>query len=82
MCGYGLKKLYYLSLCRSALWLFLWYPTDVLFCRDRSPEAGPLESRKGLLGNILRLMTCAGHTQTRNAAGELMWAVCNGDGMF
>lgn len=39
-------------------------------------------SRKGLLGNILRLMTCAGHTQTRNAAGELMWAVCNGDGMF
>ncbi|KAL0240580.1 hypothetical protein I308_106377 [Cryptococcus tetragattii IND107] len=46
---------------------------------DRSPEAGPLESRKGLLGNILRLMTCAGHTQTRNAAGELMWAVCNGD---
>ncbi|KIR58484.1 hypothetical protein I314_05729 [Cryptococcus bacillisporus CA1873] len=46
---------------------------------DRSPEAGPLESREGLLGNILRLMTCAGHTQTRNAAGELMWAVCNGD---
>ncbi|KIR32221.1 hypothetical protein I352_05454 [Cryptococcus deuterogattii MMRL2647] len=46
---------------------------------DRSPEAGPLESRKGSLGNILRLMTCAGHTQTRNAAGELMWAVCNGD---
>ncbi|KJE00544.1 hypothetical protein I311_05884 [Cryptococcus gattii NT-10] len=46
---------------------------------DRSPEAGPLEWRKGLLGNILRLMTCAGHTQTRNAAGELMWAVCNGD---
>ncbi|OXM75967.1 hypothetical protein C364_06519 [Cryptococcus neoformans Bt63] len=46
---------------------------------DRSPEAGPLVSRKGLLGNILRLMTCAGHTQTRNAAGELMWAVCNGD---
>ncbi|WVQ84382.1 hypothetical protein IAT38_006534 [Cryptococcus sp. DSM 104549] len=46
---------------------------------DRSPEAGPLEMRKGVLGNILRLMGCAGHTQTRNAAGEFMWAVCKGD---
>nr|ODN92333.1 hypothetical protein L204_05432 [Cryptococcus depauperatus CBS 7855] len=44
---------------------------------DRSPEAGPLESRKGILGNILQLMTCGGHNQTRNSAGELMWAVCN-----
>ncbi|OCF35034.1 hypothetical protein I316_03074 [Kwoniella heveanensis BCC8398] len=46
---------------------------------DRSPAAGALESRKGTLGNILRLMGCAGHTQSRNTAGELMWAICKGD---
>ncbi|WWC88355.1 uncharacterized protein L201_003265 [Kwoniella dendrophila CBS 6074] len=46
---------------------------------DRSPEAGPLESRKGALGDILRLMGCAGHTQSKNTAGELMWAICNND---
>ncbi|WVF68758.1 hypothetical protein IAT40_003530 [Kwoniella sp. CBS 6097] len=46
---------------------------------DRSAEAGALESRKGTLGNILRLMGCAGHTQSRNTAGELMWAICKGD---
>ncbi|WVQ73410.1 hypothetical protein IAR50_002982 [Cryptococcus sp. DSM 104548] len=46
---------------------------------DRTPEAGPIEQRKGLLGNILRLMSCGGHTVTRISAGEFMWAVCNGD---
>ncbi|WWC96479.1 hypothetical protein V866_003347 [Kwoniella sp. B9012] len=46
---------------------------------DRSPEAGPLENRKGTLGNLLRLMGCAGHTQCKNTAGELMWAICKGD---
>ncbi|OCF75348.1 hypothetical protein I204_04203 [Kwoniella mangroviensis CBS 8886] len=46
---------------------------------DRSPEGGPLESRKGTLGNILRLMGCAGHTQCKNTAGEMMWAICKGD---
>nr|XP_019013018.1 uncharacterized protein I206_02515 [Kwoniella pini CBS 10737]OCF51799.1 hypothetical protein I206_02515 [Kwoniella pini CBS 10737] len=46
---------------------------------DRSPEAGPLENRKGTLGNILRLMGCAGHLQSKNTAGELMWAICKGD---
>ncbi len=47
---------------------------------DRSPEAGPLEARKGLLGNLLRLIACSGHLQARNTAGELVWAVCDGDG--
>ncbi|KAK8858858.1 hypothetical protein IAR55_003088 [Kwoniella newhampshirensis] len=46
---------------------------------DRSAAAGPLESRNGTLGNILRLMGCAGHPQTKNTAGELMWAICKGD---
>ncbi|WWD18750.1 hypothetical protein CI109_103204 [Kwoniella shandongensis] len=46
---------------------------------DRSSGAGPLEARKGTLGNILRLMGCAGHPQTKNTAGELMWAICKGD---
>ncbi|WWC62884.1 uncharacterized protein I303_105482 [Kwoniella dejecticola CBS 10117] len=46
---------------------------------DRSPEAGPLEARKGTLGNILRLMGCAGHPQSKTTAGELMWAICKND---
>ncbi|TYJ58337.1 hypothetical protein B9479_000883 [Cryptococcus floricola] len=46
---------------------------------DRTPEAGPIEKRKGLLGNILRLMGCGGHTLSKVSAGEFMWAVCNGD---
>ncbi|WVQ96285.1 hypothetical protein IAU59_003389 [Kwoniella sp. CBS 9459] len=57
------------------------YLTDILLPPniDRSPEAGALESRKGTLGDLLRLMGCAGHTQSRNTAGELMWAICKGD---
>ncbi|WVW85027.1 hypothetical protein I302_107063 [Kwoniella bestiolae CBS 10118] len=46
---------------------------------DRSSQAGPLEGRKGTLGDLLRLMGCAGHIQCRNTAGELMWAICKGD---
>lgn len=51
-------------------------------CRDRSLDAGPLESRKGLLGDLLRLMACSHHLQARDTAGELLWAICNGDGEY
>lgn len=48
--------------------------------RDRSPEAGPLEDRKGLLGTLLRFMACMNHPQSKSTAGELLWAVCDQDG--
>ena len=47
---------------------------------DRSPEAGALEKRKGLLGTLLRFMTCTNHPQTRATAGELLWSIHDGDG--
>ncbi|ORX37095.1 guanine nucleotide exchange factor [Kockovaella imperatae] len=46
---------------------------------DRSAQAGPLEKRPGLLGAILRCMQSSSHHQTRDTAGELMWAICQGD---
>ena len=47
---------------------------------DRSPQAGPLESRPGLLGTLLRFMNSHVHMHCRDTAGELIWAVCGGDG--
>ncbi|ORY31806.1 guanine nucleotide exchange factor synembryn-domain-containing protein [Naematelia encephala] len=44
---------------------------------DRSKEAGPLESRRGVLGDLLRLMQCATHPSSRDTAGELLWAICD-----
>jgi hypothetical protein len=46
---------------------------------DRSPSAGPLESRRGTLGGLLRLMHSSSHFSTRNAAGEFLWSVCDSD---
>lgn len=47
---------------------------------DRSPEAGPLEARPGLLGTLLRLMNTTHSIHSRDTAGEFLWAVCSGDG--
>jgi hypothetical protein len=47
---------------------------------DRSAEAGPLEKRRGLLGQLLRLMQTGRHFASRDSAGELIWAICGGDG--
>ena len=47
---------------------------------DRSSEAGPLENRKSLLGRLLRFMACHNHPQSKDTAGELLWAVCGRDG--
>nr|WVH01956.1 guanine nucleotide exchange factor [Naematelia aurantialba] len=44
---------------------------------DRTNEAGPLESRRGVLGDLLRLMQCANHPSSRDTAGELLWAICD-----
>ncbi|KAL1405850.1 hypothetical protein Q8F55_007528 [Vanrija albida] len=46
---------------------------------DRSPEAGPLEGRPGLLGTLLRLMNTTHSIHSRDTAGEFLWAVCSGD---
>jgi hypothetical protein len=51
-------------------------------CRDRSIEAGPIERRKNTLGMILTLMGSGEYHQCRDTAGELMWEICGGDGMF
>ncbi|KAL7420474.1 hypothetical protein Q5752_004424 [Cryptotrichosporon argae] len=45
---------------------------------DRSNEAGPLERRRGLLGDLLRLLGSS-HTQCRDTAGEFFWALCGED---
>ncbi|CAK9783974.1 unnamed protein product [Cutaneotrichosporon oleaginosum] len=42
---------------------------------DRSPAAGPLESRPGLLGTLLRLLDSTAHVQTRDTAGEFLFAL-------
>lgn len=47
---------------------------------DRSPEAGSLESRRGTLGNILRVMHSSNHFSSRDSAGEFLWCVCDSDG--
>jgi hypothetical protein len=54
------------------------FPPDL----DRSPERGPLETRPGLLGTLLRFMNSHVYTHCRDTAGELIWAVCDGDGKW
>lgn len=46
---------------------------------DRSTQAAPLETRPGVLGDLLRLMQSSIHLKCRDTAGELLWAVCGGD---
>ncbi|BEJ16559.1 hypothetical protein CspHIS471_0511640 [Cutaneotrichosporon sp. HIS471] len=42
---------------------------------DRSPAAGPLESRPGLLGTLLRLLDSTPHVQSRDTSGEFLFAM-------
>ncbi|GMK55039.1 hypothetical protein CspeluHIS016_0200950 [Cutaneotrichosporon spelunceum] len=42
---------------------------------DRSQGAGPLESRPGLLGTLLRLLDSTVHVQSRDTAGEFLFAM-------
>ncbi|KAK4688560.1 hypothetical protein P7C73_g1537, partial [Tremellales sp. Uapishka_1] len=46
---------------------------------NRSAEAGSLESRRGLLGDLIRLMNASSHSACRDTAGELLWAICSSD---
>ena len=48
--------------------------------RDRSIASGPLEKRSGTLGTLLRCMNSSSHLQTRDSAGEFLWALSDDDG--
>lgn len=46
---------------------------------DRS---SPLEGRADLLGRCLRLLGCINHNNTKISVGEMLYAICDSDGMY
>lgn len=48
---------------------------------DDLDRTSPLESRSDLLGRCLRLLSCVHHPRLKDAAGEMLYAACNSDGM-
>lgn len=57
---------------RMRLWIL---PDDL----DRT---SPLEARSDLLGRCLRLLACVHHPRLKDSVGEMLYAVCDSDGMF
>lgn len=47
---------------------------------DDLDRTSPLEGRADLLGRCLRLLGCVHHPRLKDAAGEMLYAVCDSDG--
>lgn len=57
---------------RMRLWIL---PDDL----DRT---SPLEERSDMLGRCLRLMGCVHHPRLKDSVGEMLFAICDSDGML
>ena len=48
---------------------------------DNLDRTSPLEERTDILGRCLRLLSCIHHPRLKDAVGEMLYAVCDSDGM-